>query len=241
MLLFPAIDILNGRAVRLLRGDYAAVTDYGKPVERALKWESEGAEYLHIVDLDGAKNGSGVNLNTVREITAAVKIPVQLGGGIRTLADIKSRLAAGAARVILGTVCCREPELVKQAVQKFGAERIVAGIDAKDGRVAVAGWVEETEISPIALGKLMRESRVRYTVYTDIGRDGALTGVNTAACREMSEQTGLRCIASGGVSTLDDLRALSRENLYGAILGRAIYENRFTVAEAINTVKNIEK
>ncbi len=221
MILFPAIDILQGRAVRLLRGEFTEVTDYGDPVDLALAWRDQGAEFLHIVDLDGAKGGSGVNMETVRGIVQTVKIPVQLGGGIRSLSDIADRLASGVARVILGTVCCTDPQLVREAVGRFGAEKIVAGIDAKDGKVAVKGWVEQTELSPVELGIKMRDCGIRYVVYTDIGRDGALTGVNAAACWEMAEKTGLCCIASGGVASLGDLRALNAAGIYGTILGRA--------------------
>ena len=238
MILFPAVDILQGRSVRLLYGEFDKVTDYGLPVEMAKKWEAQGAEFLHIVDLDGARTGTGINLTSVRAIVQAAKIPVQLGGGIRTLEDISVRLVeTGVARVILGTVCCQNPELIAEAVMRFGAERIVAGIDAKNGRVAVKGWCEETTLTPIVLGQKMRKAGLKYVVYTDIGRDGALTGSNVSACAEMSRETNLKCIASGGVSDLNDLSALKKENLYGAILGRAIYNGNFTVKEALDAVK----
>ena len=238
MILFPAVDILNARSVRLLYGAFDKVTDYGHPVDMAEKWASQGAEFLHIVDLDGAKTGAGVNSAVVRDIVKAVKIPVQLGGGIRTLDDISARLTeTGVARVILGTACCADPGLIAEAVKRFGPERIVAGIDAKNGFVSVKGWTAESDITPIELGKKMRDLGVKYVVYTDIGRDGALTGANVAACAEMARETGLNCIASGGVSTLDDLTALKQENLYGAILGRAIYEGRFSVREALDCIK----
>jgi len=238
MILFPAVDILSGRSVRLLYGEFDKVTDYGDPVEMARRWESQGAEFLHIVDLDGAKIGAGVNSPAVRAVVRAVKIPVQLGGGIRSLDDIAHRLSeTGVARVILGTACCNNPEIIAEAVKYFGAERIVAGIDAKNGFVSVKGWTAESDITPIELGKKMRALGVKYVVYTDIGRDGALTGVNVAACAEMARETGLHCIASGGVSTLDDLIALKKENMYGAILGRAIYEGKFSVTEALSVIK----
>ena len=238
MILFPAVDILAGRSVRLLYGDYARVTDYGNPVEMAQKWAAQGAEFLHIVDLDGAREGRGVNSRVVAELVRAVKIPVQLGGGIRTLEDIEARLAeTGVARVILGTACCNNPDMMGEAVRRFGSERIVAGIDAKNGFVSVKGWTSESDVTPIELGKTMAALGVKYVVYTDISRDGALTGVNTVACAHMSKDTGLHCIASGGVSELADLTALKQENMYGAILGRAIYENKFTVAEAINAIR----
>ncbi|MCL2062379.1 MAG: 1-(5-phosphoribosyl)-5-[(5-phosphoribosylamino)methylideneamino]imidazole-4-carboxamide isomerase [Firmicutes bacterium] len=241
MILFPAIDILKGRSVRLLHGAYNRVTDYGEPVEMAKKWEAQGAEFLHIVDLDGAKAGMGVNSAVVKQIVQAVKIPVQLGGGIRTLSDIAARLNdTGAARVILGTACCENPQLIAQAVSRFGAEKIVAGIDAKDGFVAVKGWLECLPLSPFELGKKMYAAGLRYTVFTDIGRDGALSGVNVSACAEMTKQTKLQCIASGGVSALSDLHALKKEGLYGAILGRAIYEKKFSVDDALKAISSKE-
>jgi len=237
MILFPAIDILNGRGVRLLHGKFDKVTDYGDPIELALKWEGQGAQYLHIVDLDGAKSGKGVNSGIVKKITEAIKIPVQLGGGIRSIDEIEARLTAtGAARVILGTACCENPSMLGEAVKRFGAEKIVAGIDFKDGFVAVNGWLNETKITPIELGKTMKSIGVKYVVFTDISRDGALTGVNVDACVKMASETGLDCIASGGVSSLADLRAVKAKKLYGAILGRAIYTNQFTVADALKEV-----
>ena len=242
MILFPAVDILAGRSVRLLYGEFNRMTDYGDPVEMALRWESQGAEFLHIVDLDGAKSGAGVNLPTVRAIVEAVKIPVQLGGGIRTPDDIAERLTqTGVSRVILGTACCSNPEIIAEAVKRFGQERIVAGIDAKNGFVSVRGWTTESDVTPVQLGCMMRNFGVKYVVYTDIGRDGALTGVNVAACTEMAQETGLYCIASGGVSSLEDLTALKGENMYGAILGRAIYEGKFSVREALDAINTVRK
>ncbi len=237
MILFPAVDILNGQSVRLLHGNFDKVTVYGDPVEMARKWADQGAEYLHIVDLNGAREGKSVNLSAIERIVRSVKIPVQLGGGIRTMSDIAERLDSGVKRVILGTVCCKDPEIVKQAVDKFGAERIVAGIDAKDGKVAVHGWEESSDLSPYELGKKMYSFGLRYAVFTDISRDGALTGVNTDSCVKMAQTTGLNVIASGGVSSPDDLKALKAKNLYGAILGKALYEKKFDVKEATEIVK----
>ncbi|MDE6398027.1 MAG: 1-(5-phosphoribosyl)-5-[(5-phosphoribosylamino)methylideneamino]imidazole-4-carboxamide isomerase [Clostridiales bacterium] len=237
MNLFPAIDILNGECVRLLYGDYAQITKYGVPVEMARKWQASGAQYLHIVDLNAAKSGYGENLDCIKEIAHAVHIPIQTGGGVRTLDDIEARLSAGVTRVILGTACCEDPNTVACAVKQFGAERIVCGIDAKNGYVATRGWLTQSNITPIALGKDMFARGVRYVVYTDITKDGALTGVNVEACKQMSEQTGLHVIASGGVSTLQDLYALSAAHMYGAILGKALYENKFTLESALSAVK----
>ena len=229
MIKFVAIDILKGRAVRLLKGDYNTVTDYGDPVERAKLWSSLGAKYLHIVDLDGAKTGTGSNLDTIARITRETGVRVQTGGGIRTMTDIRERISVGIQRVILGTVCCTNPELVKEAVEEFGAERIVCGIDAKDGYVATQGWVESSLADPVTLGQSMYKMGVRYTVYTDISRDGMLSGVNVEASRIMQDRTKLKVIASGGVKDNDDITALIDAGLYGAILGKALYEGKVNI------------
>ena len=237
MILFPAVDILNGQSVRLLRGKFDDVTVYGDPVEMAKKWVGQGAEFLHIVDLNGARDGKSDNFPVIKKIVESVDVPVQLGGGIRTLEDIKTRLSSGVARVILGTACCGNPDIVKKAVETFGAEKIVAGIDAKDGKVAVRGWEESADVAPYELGAKMRSLGLKYVVFTDISRDGALGGVNVSSCAEMAKKTGLCVIASGGVSCLDDLKKLENENMYGAILGKALYENKFDVREALEILK----
>jgi len=229
MIKFIAIDILGGRAVRLLKGDYNAVTDYGDPYERAKQWVDLGAEFLHIVDLDGAKTGTGSNLPTLTKIAKETGVKIQTGGGIRTMDAIRERLDAGVDRVILGSVCCTDPELVASAIEEFGAERIVCGIDALDGLVATHGWVETSSIDPITLGQSMYKVGVRYTVYTDISRDGMLTGVNVTASREMQDKTGLKVIASGGVKSNKDITALNRIGIYGVILGKALYEGKVTI------------
>lgn len=236
MILFPAIDIYKGRSVRLLYGKFDKVTDYGLPIEMAQKWQSQGAEYLHVVDLNGAV-GSGDNLAVIREIVKNINIPIQLGGGARTLDDINRRLDLGVERVILGTSCYSNPEILEQAIKKFGAKHIVCGIDAKSGKVAIKGWVESVDITPIDLGLKMREFGIQTVVYTDISRDGALTGVNVEACKIMAEKTGLNVIASGGVSSLNDLTDLGKINMYGVILGKAIYEDKFDVATALTATK----
>lgn len=232
MKLFPAIDILNGRCVRLYRGDFNQATVYGDPIEMACKWESQGADFLHVVDLNGAYDGSDVNVETIRRLCAAVTIPVQLGGGIRTEEIAEKRLQAGVHRVILGTVCCGDVRTVAGFVKRFGADRLVAGIDCKDGRVAVRGWVETTELTGTELALRMRDVGIRTTVYTDISRDGALVGVNVEACKLLTEATGLQVIASGGVGSLEDIRRLRAADVYGAILGKALYEHKFDVKDA---------
>ena len=240
MKLFPAIDILDGECVRLLRGDYSEVTKYGNPVEMAQRWEREGACYLHIVDLNAAKSGKSENLSVIGEIVDTIGIPVQAGGGVRTLDAVEERLRAGVRRVILGTVCCENPETVQRAVQELGAERIVCGVDAKNGCVATNGWTAQSHCTPVELGRNMYCAGVRYAVYTDISKDGMLIGANVAACIEMTEQTGLHVIASGGVSSAEDLIALKNAGLYGAILGKALYEEKITLKNALFVAKDGE-
>lgn len=237
MILFPAVDILGGECVRLMQGDYSRVTKYGSPVSMALKWADMGAEYLHIVDLDAAKSGDGENLEVIGEIVKRVAVPVQTGGGIRTLTDAEKRFSLGAARVILGTVCCSEPETVRIAVKEFGSERIVCGIDAKDGFAATNGWLKKSDCTPFDLGADMYNSGVRYTVYTDISKDGALSGVNVKTCSELAEKTGLKVIASGGVSNVKDIIALGAAGMYGAIIGKSLYENKVSLPDALKAVK----
>lgn len=232
MKLFPAIDILDKKCVRLYKGDFERVTVYGDPVEMACQWESQGADYLHVVDLNGAYDGSDINAETIGRLCAAVHIPVQLGGGIRDEAIAEKRLNQGVARVILGTVCCGAPETVRGFVDRFGPDKIVAGIDCKDGLAAVKGWRETAALTGEELGFRMKDCGIRTAVFTDISRDGALTGVNVAACKALGERTGLNVIASGGVSSLDDLRRLRTAGVYGAILGKALYEHKFDVATA---------
>lgn len=240
MKLFPAIDILDGNCVRLLHGKFNEVTIYGSPLEMAFKWENQGADYLHIVDLNGALSGKQGNLEVIQNLVKSINIPIQMGGGIRSLDDIKLRLEeTGVERVILGTVCCQNPDLVEKAISIYGNEKIVCGIDAKDGNVAIKGWTEASKISPIDLGNQMKNIGVKYVVYTDISRDGALTGVNSKACIQLAEATNLNVIASGGVNSLNDISTLKSHSMYGIILGKALYANKFSVRDAVELLKNI--
>jgi len=240
MILFPAIDLLNNRAVRLLYGDYNKVTDYGEPSVMAKKWASEGAEWLHVVDLDGARVGIGENNDAVKaivDVTKKQKINVQLGGGIRSLDDIENRLTkTGVTRVILGTAACQNIGLVKEAIKKFGQNKVVLGVDVKNGLVAIKGWLETSCQTAIDLGKKMFDIGIKYAVITDISRDGALTGANVDMTVDFANTTKINVIASGGVASLDDVKILNSKNLYGTILGRAIYENKFSVKEALSVV-----
>ena len=229
MKLYPAIDVLDGRAVRLLYGKRDQVTDYGDPVEFAKRWADEGAEILHVVDLSGAFGEAG-GFEKVLERIARVGVPVQSGGGLRSMADIHRRFRAGADRVVLGTVCVEHPEVLYEAVGRY-KEKIVAGIDAKDGFLAVRGWTQLADKDAFEFGCEAKALGTADAVFTDIGRDGALAGVNVAETVRMGE-TGLNIIASGGVRDLNDIRALKEQGVYGVILGRALYTGALTFKDA---------
>lgn len=232
MQIYPAIDIKDGRAVRLRQGLAADVTDYGAPAEAAMDWKTQGATYLHVVDLDGAFEGKGRNLPLVAEIVRETGLPVELGGGIRTMEDIEARLTLGVARVILGTVALTDPDLVRRACARYPG-RIACGIDAKDGRVAVRGWVEASDVDPVDLALRMKDAGVLDVIYTDIRRDGMQTGPNVEATAELVRRTGLRVIGSGGVGKIQDLYDLRDAGCAGAIVGKALYNGNFTLAQAL--------
>ena len=240
MLIFPAIDILAGTCVRLTQGDFKQQTVFSdNPAAVALKWEQSGAEYLHLVDLDGALAGESRNLPTIKAILHTITIPTQLGGGIRDLKTIDKFLQLGLTRVILGSIAVKDPALVKEAVKEFGS-KIVVGIDAKDGFVAVEGWGKTSSLSSIELGKRMFDVGVQQAIFTDISRDGKLNGVNIPATCELAQQTQLKVIASGGVSCLDDIKNLKQQALCGiegVIVGKAIYTGKLDLAAAIACCK----
>ena len=240
MILFPAIDLKGGKCVRLLRGEMSAATTFNEdPADQARKFEGSGCRWIHVVDLDGAFAGAPVNAPAVRAILAAVKVPVQLGGGIRDAAGIAAWLDAGIARVILGTVALRNPDLVKQACKHWPG-RIVVGIDARDGRVAVEGWAETSDVLAVDLAKKFADAGVAAIVYTDIERDGAMGGPNVEATAALAKASGIPVIASGGVSSLDDLRALkahAADGIVGVISGRALYDGRIDLGEAVKLLE----
>lgn len=235
MILFPAIDILNGRAVRLLYGKKELVTDYGTPVDRAKQWVDCGAEWLHVVDLDGAFDGKSRIENEIYGI-AKLGVPVETGGGIRTREDVKRRLEAGAARVIIGTMYYTDPELFYSVVEEFKGS-IAAGIDAKDGYLAVKGWTEISAVKAVDFGKKAKAAGVETCVFTDIAKDGAMQGVSLGQTVSMQEETGLNVIASGGISSADDLIKLKEKGVYGAILGRSIYTGAIDLRRAIEETR----
>ena len=234
MIFFPAIDIKDGQCVRLLRGDMEAATVFSDdPAGQARAFAAAGCEWLHVVDLNGAFAGRPINGEAVASIVEAVAIPVQLGGGIRDLETVAEWLERGVERVILGTVAVRAPDLVREACRRHPG-RIAVGIDARDGRVATDGWAETSEIGAIELARRAEDAGVAVIIYTDIGRDGAMQGPNVEAVAALADAVSVPVIASGGVSSLDDLRALkTAAALEGVISGRALYDGRIDVAAAV--------
>ena len=238
MLIIPAIDLRGGKCVRLLQGRAEDATVYSdNPAETARRWVSAGAELLHIVDLDGAFSGSQGNLESIKAIRQAAGAAIEVGGGIRTMETIDLLVSLGIERVILGTVAVKDPNFLRRACERHPG-RIIAGIDARDGKVAVKGWVETTGEDALGLAKRMKEAGASGIIYTDISRDGMLTGPNFAATQKMAENAGLPVIASGGISSIDDIKKLLEiKGLWGAITGKAIYTGRIDVREAIKLSK----
>ncbi len=235
MIIFPAIDILDGRAVRLRQGSYDDVTRYNDdPVEQAISFALAGASWIHVVDLNGAREGRSVNQGTIRRILANVSISIEIGGGMRTIEAIDSYIEAGADRIVLGTKLATDPAFVAEAVERFG-ERLVAGIDARDGIVAVSGWTEGSGIPADHLVSRLGEMGIGHLVFTDIASDGMQTGVDVERYLEISRLAGFPVVASGGIASIEDVRALAAhpEAIEGAISGKAIYEGRLDLAEAL--------
>jgi phosphoribosylformimino-5-aminoimidazole carboxamide ribotide isomerase len=240
VILFPAIDLKNGEAVRLQQGDMARATVFNRdPAAQARAFEQQGFEYLHLVDLDGAFAGRPVNAAAVERILAAVRIPAQLGGGIRDRATIDAWLGKGVARVIIGTAAVRDPALVKEASRAHPG-RIAVGLDARDGKVAVEGWVQTSELAALELARRFEDAGVAALVYTDVSRDGMLKGLNLDATIALAEKVSIPVIASGGLASLDDVRALlapPAKRLAGAVVGRALYDGRIDAAEALQLIR----
>jgi phosphoribosylformimino-5-aminoimidazole carboxamide ribotide isomerase len=253
MIVFPAVDLRGGRCVRLIQGEPEDETVYGEdPVAIAERWVAAGAQWLHVVNLDGALAGGmqgepdecglPINLCCLRDIAARTSVPIQFGGGIRSFEDIELVLSLGASRVILGTIAVRQPEWVSQSLARFGPERIVVGIDARSGVVATQGWQEMSRLDPIDLGRQMAQRGVRWVVYTDIQRDGMLSGVNVSATATLAVQTGLSVIASGGVASLDDVRQLQSvgsSGVVGVVIGKALYTGDVDLREAISVAAEV--
>jgi len=243
VILFPAIDLKNGEAVRLQQGDMARATVFHRdPAEQARLFAAQGFEYLHIVDLDGAFAGQPMNAAAVERILSAVRIPVQLGGGIRDHATIAGLLDKGVTRVIIGTAAVRDPALVKAAAKTFPG-RIAVGLDARDGKVAVQGWAESSELEALDIAKRFEDAGVAAIVYTDIARDGMLQGLNLDATIALADAVSIPVIASGGLASLDDIHALLAprgKKLAGAIAGRALYDGRLDAAAALSLIRSAQ-
>lgn len=237
MHLYPAIDIIGGQCVRLTQGDYTQKTTFSEdPLAVALRWQEEGGEFLHLVDLDGAKDGTMPNLETVCKIAESLSIPVEIGGGIRDMRAVRAYLERGVQRVILGTAAIEHPDFVKEAVAAW-EDRIVVGIDAKDGMVAVKGWQEVSSVSALQLAKEMERIGVSTLIYTDIATDGMLQGPNLSAMREMADAVSMDVVASGGVASVDDIRRLKTTGVEGVIVGKALYTGAVNLQEAVSVCK----
>jgi phosphoribosylformimino-5-aminoimidazole carboxamide ribotide isomerase len=241
VILYPAIDIRGGQAVRLLQGDYERETAYdADPVDAARRWADEGAELLHVVDLDGAKSGEPRNLDAISRIAATVECPIQVGGGLRDLDAVAAVLAAGAERVVIGTAAMRDPELLERALAAHG-DRVVVSVDARDGKVSLSGWTETSDVDVAeAVADLTRRGVARF-LCTAIEVDGTMEGPALDELNRIAAATSAQVIASGGVGDLSHLETLSRDaspNVEGVIVGRALYERRFTVAEAIEALRS---
>ena len=236
MYLLPAIDILDGRAVRLAKGDYAQVTVYNDdPVDQARKFEAQGATWIHVVDLDGARTGVPENIAIVERIVRETSLSVEVGGGIRTLETLERLADIGAARMVLGTALVNDPDLARAAVERVGGDRLTAGIDAKSGEVAVSGWIEGSGVAACNLAREMGKAGFKHIVYTDIARDGMQTGLDVQAYVQMAEAFGHPVIASGGVASVSDIERLApvASSIEGVITGRAVYEGTLTVEEGV--------
>ncbi len=236
--IFPAIDMRGGKCVRLLKGDYEKETVYAdSPFEMAKRFAKAGASYVHMVDLDGAKDGERRHAKEVIRVAKELPLKVQIGGGIRSEEDVRFYLENGVDRVIIGSLAIREPQLVKNFIKEFGAEKIVIGLDAKDGMVATHGWIETSDQSAIEVGKDFANAGAKYFIFTDIATDGTLSGPNIEANIQLAKATGANIIVSGGISALEDISkvkdAAKNSSVSGVIIGKALYAERFTLQEAL--------
>lgn len=237
MKLFPAIDLYNGKAVRLYKGDYGNMTVYSEnPIEIAHDFESKGIKYIHLVDLEGAKNGTVPNINIIKQIADETQLFCEVGGGIRNINTIETYLNNGIDRVILGTAAVQKPELLKEAIEKYG-EKIAVGVDIKDGFVAINGWIEKTEYTCFAFCEKMQNLGVKTVICTDISKDGAMKGTNRELYKELSERLSVNITASGGISDINDIKALRELGIYGAIIGKAYYIGAINLEEALEAAR----
>ena len=237
MILFPAIDLYDGKAVRLLKGDYAQMTVYSdNPIEIARDFEAQGAKYVHLVDLEGAKDGTTPNLDIVKRIAKETALFTEIGGGIRNMETVRAYLENGVDRVILGTAAVTDEAFLKETIAAYG-ERIAVGADIKDGYVAIKGWTENSQYDCFDFCRKMVDLGVKYLICTDISKDGAMQGTNRELYRELSQKFRVNITASGGVSTLEDVQALRQMDLYGAIIGKAYYNGAIKLSEALEAAK----
>lgn len=233
MIIFPAIDILDGQCVRLIQGDYNQEKVYSDaPAEMAKEWEEKGASYIHIVDLNGAKTGDSINKDVINHIAQSTTIPVQVGGGIRSLETIQGYLENGVSRVIIGTAAITDRKFLKEAIQQYG-ERIVVSLDARDGFIATDGWTDTSDTKALDLVQELESLGLQTIVYTDIAKDGMLEGPNIIEQREIHQATTMQVIASGGITTTADIQALAEEKLYGAIIGKALYDGKLSLESVL--------
>lgn len=234
MQIYPAIDIIDGKAVRLSQGSFDDVTVFNdSPVEAAKDWVDAGATYIHIVDLDGARYGKTFVTDIIKDIKSKYDVKIETGGGVRTMKDIEDRINAGASRVIIGTAAVKNPELVKEAVEKFG-DKIAVGVDAKNGMVAISGWEEISDVTAVDLCLKMKEYGVNTVIYTDISKDGMMSGPNIESTKDLIEKTGMDIIASGGVSKMEDIENVNNINAAGVIIGKALYNGALNLKDVIS-------
>lgn len=237
MIILPAIDIKDGRVVRLKQGDFNKETVYSEnPLEIAQQFAKQGAKWLHMVDLDGASSGSSRNLDIIKLIREKTDLKIQCGGGVRSLEDVKKLLEAGINRVIIGTLAVKNPELLTEILNQFDKEQILVSIDARRGKVATSGWKEESDIEILEFAQMIEEKGVKFILYTDIARDGMLVGPDFKGLIRLKENTNLNIIASGGISNLDEIERLNELDFYGVITGQALYQDKFKLKDALDKV-----
>ncbi len=238
MIIIPAIDIMDGKTVRLTGGDYGKVSGYSvTPAEAAIQFFNEGARYLHVVDLDGARLGREINENVISEIVSKTALSVQVGGGIRTERQVEKYLDCGASRVVLGTAAVTDKNFLKECLSRYG-EKIAVGVDAVNGCVAIDGWKKQTALDSVAFCKELAYIGVRNIIYTDISKDGALSGTNLDIYDVLCQIDNINLIASGGITYPEEIKKLSKSGIYGAIIGKALYENRLTLRDALKAAEN---
>ena len=241
MIVLPAIDLKAGEVVRLKEGDFERKTVYSQnPLKIAEDFAAKGAEWLHLVDLDGASAGESKNFNVIKKIAAETELKIQTGGGIRKREDVKRLLELGVERVIIGTLAVKNPDKLAEIIEEFGAESILVSIDARDGKVATSGWLEESEKDMVDFAGEMEALGVKYILYTDIGRDGMLSGPDFEGLKKLKEKTKLKIIASGGISSNQDLYALAAQGFYGAITGQAIYQGKVDLKEVLSKLGEVD-